>query len=212
MPSTEGDHGSALSRARVERRPAGRRGFAAARDHRCSGHRPDPSPPRSHGWARGRVRSCGFCRIMSPRARPRTARTSRPPGWAIGTTASLEEGLPDRGQPPNGLEVRGRGTPLLGAPRGDCSPRRLRPNLAPLRAPPVAMITLSPCPERRGERGTPPSPGAKAGRCCALARRRQREGRATPHLREEARCSPTRGTFHLEAVRERTAAAPGQQS
>ena len=198
----------------VERCPAGRRGFAAARDHRCS-------------LTSTRPLTLPFSRVGSgPRALLRLLQESclhehdhgplEHPGRRGGRSGRLpvsKTGLPDRGQPPNGLEVRGRGTPLLGAPRGDCSPRRLRPNLAPLRAPPVAMVTLSPCPERRGERGTPPSPGTNAGRReRALAGRRQREGRATPRLREEARCSPTRGTFHLEAVRERTAAASDQQS
>lgn len=120
---------------------------------------------------------------------------------------------PDRGPSPKELEVRGRRTPLFCAPRGDCSPRRLRPNLGPLRAPPVAVLPLSPCPERRGERGRPPSSSAEhRASHGALAWRHRGQGRVTPHLREEAGRPPTRGTFHPEAVRERTAAAPGQRA
>lgn len=53
---------------------------------------------------------------------------------------------------------------------------------------------------------------ATAGRRGALAGQRRREGRATPGFREEARCSPARGTFHQKVVRERTKAADGQRA
>lgn len=52
----------------------------------------------------------------------------------------------------------------------------------------------SPCPERRGRTAEPPAQRT-------LARSAQRQGRAAPHLREEARRSPTRGAFHHQALR-----------
>lgn len=52
----------------------------------------------------------------------------------------------------------------------------------------------SPCPERRGRTAEPPARRT-------LARSAQRQGRAAPHLREEARRSPTRGAFHRQAIR-----------
>ena len=66
---------------------------------------------------------------MSPRARLWTARASRPPNLRSGRLPGSTELYLGRGQPPNGLEVRGRGKPILGAPRGDCSSRGLCPNL-----------------------------------------------------------------------------------
>lgn len=79
-------------------------------------------------WARGRVRSCGFCKCLFPRARPWTARAPRPPSLRAGR-------LPWRTGSPRSRaitgQVRGQGPrrPFPGAPRGDCSSRRLRPNL-----------------------------------------------------------------------------------
>jgi hypothetical protein len=66
---------------------------------------------------------------------------------AVGATARCRPSFPGRGQSPDGHEARGRGVPLHGIPRDDCSPRRLRPNLDLLRMPPVAAVALSPCPE-----------------------------------------------------------------
>jgi hypothetical protein len=128
MPSTGEDRTSALSSACAERCLAGRRRqpphvFTDVREHRL-----DPSTARFRGWTGGRARLSGFCRRMSPRARLWTARAPRPPYPRPGRlpfdrVASTGE------QSPNGTEVRGRGQPCLGAPREDCSPRRLRPNL-----------------------------------------------------------------------------------
>jgi hypothetical protein len=158
------------------------------------------------------VRSSGFCRSMFPRARLWTTRAPRPPGVRSGRLPGSRSSCLDRRQSPNGLQVRGRGTPFLGAPRGDCSSRRLRPNPDRLRAPPVAAISLSPCPERRGERGIPPSPGRDCRTSRRACRARRREGRATSSFREETRRSPARGTFHHEVVRERTKALVCQQA
>lgn len=171
----------------VERCPAGRRGFAGARDHRCS---VTPTRPLSPPFSRVGSGPRALLRLLQiPCLHEHDHGPLEHPGRRGGRSGRLpvsKTGLPDRGQPPNGLEVRGRGTPLLGAPRGDCSPRRLRPNLAPLRAPPVAMVTLLPCPERRGERGTPPSPGTDAGR-------RGRACRATPARGSCDAAPPRRG-------------------
>jgi hypothetical protein len=108
---------------------AGRRGepphvFTDVREHRL-----DLGPRAFTRRARGRVRSSGFCRTMFPRARLWTARTPLPPNLRWGrlpiwiesprSTAITEAG---GGQGP------GR-TVSPGAPRRDCSPRRLRPDL-----------------------------------------------------------------------------------
>lgn len=204
VPSTKGDRASALARARhgaPPRWPAGQppHAFIGVREHRL-----DLSAVHSRERSGGRVRSSGFCRSMFPRARLWTTRAPRPPGVRSGRLRARPSCL-GRRQSPNGLQVRGRGTPLLGAPRGDCSSRRLRPNPDRLRAPPVAAISLSPCPERRGERRIPPSRGALAGQ-------RRREGRATSSFREETRRSPARGTFHHEVVRKRTKALVYRQA
>jgi hypothetical protein len=146
-------------------------GAAAARFHRCSRTPTRPFGDRFRERPSGRVRSYGFCKSVFPRARLWTTRTSPIAGCAIGATARLDRVASTDDNHRNELLVRGRGTPFLGAPRGDCSSRRLRPDPGYFRAPPVAAITLSPCPKRRGERGMPPPYGTNAGRRGALAGR-----------------------------------------
>jgi hypothetical protein len=128
-PSTGGD----LTERPFEhpRRCAARRwpaGTAAARVHRRSRTPTRPLSVRCRERLRGRVRCFGFCRWMSPRARPRTFRTSRAAGERPGRLpCSIESHLPI-GQPPKVRRVRGRETPCLDTPHRDCSRRRLRPN------------------------------------------------------------------------------------
>jgi len=148
VPSTGGEQAGALAIARSFLRcPAGQQGQPPHVIIDVRERRPDLSPARFHGWDRGRVRSFGFCRWLSPRARPRSARAPRPPGMRSGRLPLFLSSCLDRGQSPDELEVRGRGTPFLGAPRRDCSPRRLRPDPGHVQMPPVAAIPLSPCPE-----------------------------------------------------------------
>jgi len=102
------------------------------------------------------------------------------------------------------LVVRGRGKPLLDAPRGDCSSRRLCPDLdrsGRLLSRPSLSRPVRSDAGREGYRHRT--------RACMA---RERQGRATPSFREETRRSPTRGTFHHEAVRERTKAPATQQA
>jgi len=76
-------------------------------------------------------------------------------------------------------------------------PRETSPQPRSLLAPRVAVIACHPARSGRGCLTKPPAPRT-------LARHAQREGRATPDLREEIRRSPTRGAFRRKAVRERT--------
>ena len=184
-----------LFRARSERRsrwPAGRppHVFTAVRKQRL-----DPCSLALRLRFRGRVRSSDFCKWMLPRARPRTFRTSRPLGGAVGTAVRLVPGVSswNRGQPPKTRRVRGREYRISAFPSGIAPARDLAPT-------PIASGTSCreqrplPCPERRGERTLPPPPHTTAGRA-------RRKGRATPDLREESRRSPTRGAFHRRATR-----------
>jgi hypothetical protein len=137
---------SALARARRgDAAPAGRpeqlpRVFTAVRRHRL-----DLSSCRFRGTNRGRARPYDFCRWMSPRARPRTTRTSRSAKFAVGTTvwARLEVAFRSR-QPPEVLRVRGRAPDArhsrsrLLAPETWPQPRSLRaPGVAGRHPPPV---------------------------------------------------------------------------
>jgi hypothetical protein len=148
VPSAGEDHASALARARRGALPA----LADGGSRRtCSSdvrrHRLDLSFSRFRVGPRGRVRSCGFCRINVSTST--TVDLSNTPATesAAGATALARPGLPDRGQSPNGLEVRGRGTtdPRRSARR--LLVPRTSPQPRPFRAPPVAAIALSPCPE-----------------------------------------------------------------
>jgi hypothetical protein len=74
-------------------------------------HRLDLSSRRFRGTIRGRARPYDFCKWMSPRARPRTTRTSRSAESAVGTTAMARSEVAFRSrQPPEVLRVRGRTT------------------------------------------------------------------------------------------------------
>lgn len=85
MPSTGGEQTGVLAIARsFVRCPAGQQGQPPHVIIDVRERRPDLSPPRFHGWDRGRVRSFGFCRWSSPRAQPRPARAPRPPGMRSG--------------------------------------------------------------------------------------------------------------------------------
>lgn len=123
---------------------------------------------------------------------------------AGGATALVRPSYPDRGQSPNGLEVRGRGDrsstfPAAIARHGDFAP--------------TSTVSGTSC---RGHRPLALSGVTRAEGDAAIASRackaRERKGRATPGFREEARRSPTRGTFHHAAVRERTEAQAVQTS
>jgi hypothetical protein len=130
----------------AERCPAGRRGqpphaFIDVREHRL-----DLWTVRFRERSRGRVRSSGFCRSVSLRARLWTARAPRPPGVRSGRLRGSTE-LPRSRAITE--KARGQGSKKT-APRR--SPRRLLvtetlPQPWPFRAPPVAAIALSPCPE-----------------------------------------------------------------
>jgi hypothetical protein len=94
--------------------------------------------------------------------------------------------------------ARGQG-PRITEPRHSLPgllPEETSPQPRSLQAPRVADIARHPVWSRRGRRAKPPA-------LCTLARHAQREGRATPDLREEIGRSPTRGAFHRKAVRKR---------
>jgi len=65
-----------------------------------------PHRPALTGWLGAACAPAASADSCSPRARPRTARTSRPPGVRSGRLLRIRV-TPDRGQSPNGLEVRG---------------------------------------------------------------------------------------------------------
>jgi hypothetical protein len=125
--------------------PAGRpaqlpRVFTGVRRHRL-----DLSSRRFRGTNRGRARPCDFCRWMSPRARPRTTRTSRSTQCAVATAARARPvvafpveaaaGAP-RGQGPGQTDARHSRRRLL-APETSPQPRSFQ-------APRVARRHLSP--------------------------------------------------------------------
>jgi len=76
----------------------------------------------------GRVRFCGFCKCLFPRARPRTTRTSRTAELAIGTTAGSMKSCLSIAATAGGTQGQGSRKTDLDAPRHDCSRRRLCPN------------------------------------------------------------------------------------
>jgi len=87
----------------------------------------DPCSARCRERLQGRVRYFGFCRWMFPRARLRTARTSRATG--CGWDDSLfDRKLPSDRIAAEGAQGQGSRTPCLDTPHRDCSRRRLRPN------------------------------------------------------------------------------------
>ena len=151
-----------------------------------------------------------------PRALPRLLQID------VSTSTTLDRSnIPDQGDPWSGrlplsidrfrsISATAEGSQGQG-PR-ITEPRRSLPGLLPrgtspqprsLQTPRVAVIASHPARSRLGRPAKPPAPRT-------LARRAQREGRATPDLREEIRRSPARGAFRREAVRERRAARPGR--
>jgi hypothetical protein len=150
------------------------------------------------------VRSCGFCRSMFPRARPGTPRTPQPPKFAAGTTARIDrvasiEGNHRKGTWSGVEENRSSTLPAAIARHGDFAPTSTVSGASCRGHRSLALSGVT-----RGERDT-----AIASRAC---RARERQGRATPSFREEARRSPTRGTFHHEVVREGTKARAARQA
>jgi hypothetical protein len=131
--------------------PAGRpaqlpRVFTGVRRHRL-----DLSSCRFRGTNRGRARPYDFCRWMSPRARPRTTRTSRSAQCAVATAAwaRLEVAFRSR-QPLKLFEVRGRANrcptfPVAIARAGDFAPTPIASGTSCRKTPSLAGL------ERRGE-------------------------------------------------------------
>lgn len=128
MPSTGEDHASALARARRGALPS----LASEGNRRTDSsmlleRRLDLSPPAfacEIEAACAPAASAGVCfheHDCGPLEHPNHR-------IAVGATARFLPSYPGRGQSPKGLEVRGRGKPLLDALRGDCSSRRLCPN------------------------------------------------------------------------------------
>lgn len=194
--SFEARRGAPLLAGRRGRLP---RGFIDVRRHRL-----DLSPQRFRVGREGRVRSPGFCRCLFPRARPRTARAPRPPNLRAGRLPWSDRVASIEGNHRIWLEVRGRGDrsstfPAAIARHGDFAP--------------TSTVSGASC---RGHRPLALSGVTRAEGDAAIASRackaRERQGRATPGFREEARRSPTRGTFHHWAVRERTEAQAVQTS
>jgi hypothetical protein len=101
-------------------------------------------PPALRGRLQGRVRLYDFCRWMFPRARPRTARTSRTTGKWLGRLPSSERESPlDRG---NRRSYAGSGvehTESRHSPPG-LLPVETSPRPRSLRAPRVANIARFP--------------------------------------------------------------------
>lgn len=92
-------------------------------------HRLDLSSCRFRRTNRGRARPYDFCRWISPRARPRTTRTSRSAETAVGTTAWARTEVAFRIEAAaRGAQGQGSGLPMPDIPGRDCSRRRLRPN------------------------------------------------------------------------------------
>lgn len=92
-------------------------------------HRLDPSSRRFRGAHRGHARSHDFCRWRSPRARPRTTRTSSLRGdrGRDDCRASIGSCLPTPAVT-GGARGQGPSKPLLGARGRDCSRARLCPD------------------------------------------------------------------------------------
>lgn len=155
MPSTGGDHASALSRARVERCPAGRRGFAAARDHRCSVTSTRPLAAPFSRVARGRVRSCGFCRNHVSTST--TTDRSSIPAAGVGDRDDCQsrkrvspiEGSRRMGSRSGAEEHRSSALPAVIAHHGDFAPTSLRSGRLLSRWSPLALSG-----ETRGEGDT----------------------------------------------------------
>lgn len=141
---------------------------------------------------------------MFPRARPGTPRTPQPPNLRLGRLPDLDrvasiEGNHRKGSWSGVEENRSSTLSAAIARRGDFAPTMAVPGASCRGHRSLALSGVT-----RGERDTAIAPRA----CMA----RERQGRATPSFREEARRSPTRGTFHHETVRERTKAPAARQA
>jgi hypothetical protein len=188
---------SALAGTRLERRTRRPTGAAAARVHRCSktSTRPFAAPL--------------FAGVFGPRALPRLLQID------VSTSTALDHpNIPYQRNPWSGrllfsidrrLSINAAAEGTQGQGPRITEPRRSLPGLLPretspqprsLQTPRVAVIVCRPAWSRRGRPTKPPARRT-------LARHAQREGRATPYLREEIRRSPTRGAFRREAVRKR---------
>jgi hypothetical protein len=163
-----GPVGALLREPFAARCPGWPAGTVAARFHRCSRHRLDLSSRCFRRTNRGRAHPCDFCRWMSPRARPRTTRTSRSAESAVGTTAMARAEVTFRSrQPPKLHRVRGRDNrcstfPVAIARAGDFAPTPIAPGTWCRETSPLAGL------ERHGEgwgrRRRAPLQGAPAGR------------------------------------------------
>ena len=76
----------------------------------------------------GRVRFCGFCKCLFPRARPRTTRTSRTTESVVGTTADRGRVASSSMATAGGTQGQGSRKTDLDTLHHDCSRRRLCPN------------------------------------------------------------------------------------
>jgi hypothetical protein len=146
MPSTREDHAGALSRARRERRLAGRRGqpphvFTDVREHRLDLSR--------LAFAGSLQAACASLASADKCLHEHDCGPLEHPGRRICGRGDchVRSSCLDRGQSPSRPEVRGRGQPVLDAPRDDCSARRLCPNLDPLGRLLSRSSLSCPCPE-----------------------------------------------------------------
>jgi hypothetical protein len=101
--------------------PAGRPGQVPHVFIVVQGPRLDPCSYALRVRLQGRVRSHDFCNRCFHEHDHGPLRTSRRPETVVGTTAILRRKSPFDWQSPKLHEVRGRGTPCLGAPHRDCS-------------------------------------------------------------------------------------------
>lgn len=167
-------------------------------------HRPDP---RSVPLFAGDFRPRALLRLLQVDVSTSTTgdRSNTPYRWVAGGATALfgqgtDESVPGRA---TAGDTQGQGPrrhrlstlPTAIARDGDFAPTPIAPGALLSRAAPSALFG-----ETRGESGSPTRR--------TLARRAQRQGRATADSREEIRRSPTRGAFRRRAVRGRTDVPP----
>jgi hypothetical protein len=181
------------ARCSYDRWPAA---IATARVHRRSKTSTRPLPvrySRTPSRPRALVR---FLQMDVSTSTTGTARTSRAAGEQWGRLPCSTESRLSIGQPPKGHRVRGRGyrastLPTVIAHGGDFAPTPIASGHLLSREPPASLSGV-----------TWEEDDAATRR--ALARRAQREGRATSDFREEIGRSPTRGAFRRRPFAERT--------